>query len=122
MYRGNVPWSPSIQVLRDTINFWKRIIKLRLKVNISNTTIKRLAQKLQLYDVLHATLSAAQDRLSTAYATYWAAKNVVSTETVRASNYSGRARQQMDGQTVWMDIPSGLFPLGQILMPTYCAK
>ena len=74
MHRGQVPWSPKLQIMRDTINFWTRIVKLRLHVNTSRTIIKRLAKKLQLYQGINANLQTARQQLSSARKTYYEAK------------------------------------------------
>ena len=57
---GQVPWSPQLQTYRDTINFWKRIIKLRKGVNTSQTVLKELAKRLRIYSGFYADLSSAQ--------------------------------------------------------------
>ena len=60
MHRGQVSWSPNLQKMRDTINFWTRIVKLRLNVNTSITIIKRLAKQLQLYNGIYVNLHTAR--------------------------------------------------------------
>ena len=74
MHRGQVSWSPNLQKMRDTINFWTRIVKLRLNVNTSITIIKRLAKQLQLYNGIYVNLQTARLQLSAARTNYYEAK------------------------------------------------
>jgi hypothetical protein len=48
MFAGGTEYSPEFQVLRDTIEFWSRIVKLKKQINTSRTSIKRMAKKLKL--------------------------------------------------------------------------
>ena len=49
IYAGGTPHSPEYQILRDTIELWRRLVKLKKGVNTSRNVIKRMAQKLKLY-------------------------------------------------------------------------
>ena len=73
---GLVPWSPKLQVYRDTIDFWRRVVKLRQGVSTSHTVLKRLACKLSLYKGEHSDLSSAILHLKQAYKQYRAVKRL----------------------------------------------
>jgi hypothetical protein len=69
MFAGGTGYSPEYQVLRDTIEFWSRILKLRKQINTSRITIKRMAKKLKLSwpIVIKSTLQTANYNLTQAY-------------------------------------------------------
>jgi hypothetical protein len=69
MFAGGTKYSPDYQVLRDTIEFWSRILKLRKQIKTSLITIKRMAKKLKLsYPIaIKPTLQTANYNLTQAY-------------------------------------------------------
>ena len=71
---GEVPWSPRIQVFRDTIEYWLRVVKLRKNVNTSRKALKRLARRLHIYKGYHVGLEYAGLKLQEAYQNYYAAR------------------------------------------------
>jgi hypothetical protein len=48
IFAGGTEYSPEFQVLRDTIEFWSRIVELKKQINTSRTSIKRMSKKLKL--------------------------------------------------------------------------
>ena len=73
-YVGKVPWSPELQIYRDRIDFWSRIVKLMKGVDTSQTELKRLSRKLQINLAFHADLPSAVLQLMLAYRSYREAK------------------------------------------------
>ena len=69
IFAGGTEYSPEFQVLRDTIEFWSRITKLKKQINTSRITIKRMAKKLKLTWATNPTitLQAANLHLTRAY-------------------------------------------------------
>jgi hypothetical protein len=69
MFAGGTEYSPEYQVLRDTIEFWSRILKLRKQINTSHITIKRMAKKLKLSwpIAIKSTLQTVNYNLTQAY-------------------------------------------------------
>jgi hypothetical protein len=69
MIAGGTEYSSEYQVLRDTIEFWSRILKLRKQINTSRITIKRMAKKLKLSwpIAIKSTLQTANYNLTQAY-------------------------------------------------------
>eukprot|EP00536_Pseudo-nitzschia_multiseries_P011037 jgi/Psemu1/27664/gm1.27664_g len=67
IHAGMIPWSPQLQVYRDTIDFWQRVVKLRQGVFTSHTVVKHLACKLSLYKGEHCDLPTALLHLKQAY-------------------------------------------------------
>ena len=73
-YVGQVPCSPKLQRYIDTIDFWKRIVKLQKGVDASQTELRRLSRKLGVYSALYADLPPAVLQLKLAYKAYREAK------------------------------------------------
>jgi hypothetical protein len=69
MFAGGTEYSPEYQVLRDTIELWSRILKLRKRINTSRTSIERMAKKLKLSwtITIKSTLQTANYNLTQAY-------------------------------------------------------
>jgi hypothetical protein len=69
MFAGGTEYSPEYQVLRDTIEFWSHVLKLRKRINTSRITIKRMAKKLKLSwtTAIKSTLQTANYTLTQAY-------------------------------------------------------
>jgi hypothetical protein len=69
MFAGGTKYSPEYQVLRDTTEFWSRIVKLRKRINTSRITIKCMAKKLKLSwtTAIKSTLQTANYNLTQAY-------------------------------------------------------
>ena len=71
---GEIPWSPRLQVYRDTIEYWLRVVNLRKHVNTSRKALKRLARRLHIYKGYHVGLEYAGLKLQQAYQTYYEAR------------------------------------------------
>jgi hypothetical protein len=69
MFVGGTKYSLEYQVLRDTIEFWSRILKLRKRISTSRIAIKRMAKKLKLSwtTAIKSTLQTANYNLTQAY-------------------------------------------------------
>jgi hypothetical protein len=69
MFVGGTEYSPEYQVLRDTIEFWSRILKLRKRINTSRITIKCMAKKVKLSwtTAIKSTLQTANYNLTQEY-------------------------------------------------------
>jgi hypothetical protein len=69
MFACGTEYSPEYQVLRDTIEFWSRILKLRKRINTSRITIKHMAKKLKLSwtIAIKSTLQTADYNLTQAF-------------------------------------------------------
>ena len=66
-----MPWSPRLQVYRDTIEYWLRVVKLRKHVDISRKALKRLARRLHIYKGYNIGREYAGLKLQEAYQTYY---------------------------------------------------
>ena len=67
---GEIPWSPILQVYRNTIEYWLRVVKL----HTSRKALKRLARRLHIYKEYHAGLEYAGLKLQEHYQTYYKAR------------------------------------------------
>jgi len=48
-FTGSVPWSPTIQVHRDRIDYWHRVLRIKTGVLTSKNAIKKLSIKIAEY-------------------------------------------------------------------------
>jgi hypothetical protein len=78
--RGGKPWSPKLQIYRDTIELWGRAVKLKLGVKTSRTELKRFASRLHIYEWVYVDLATAQAR-------YQEAKRAYKKEKANADNW-----------------------------------
>jgi hypothetical protein len=69
IFAEGTEYSPEFQVLRDTIEFWSRIVKLKKQINTSRTSIKCMSKKLKLSWAINPkiTLHTANYNLTRAY-------------------------------------------------------
>ena len=67
---GGIPYSPRLQLYRDTISYLDRIVKLQESVSTSRNQLKRLTKKLHLFTGFHVTLEFAQEQVKAAYQDY----------------------------------------------------
>ena len=70
----SVPWSPTIQVHRDRIDYWYPILCIKTGVLTSKNAIKKLSIKLGEYSGQYLTVLACLDKLKIAWKEYRAAK------------------------------------------------
>jgi hypothetical protein len=101
--RGGKPWSPKLQIYRDTIELWGRAVKLKLGVKTSRTELKRFAIRLHIYEWAHVDLATAQAR-------YQEAKRAYNKEKANAANWRDdhtealvEARALPSGQTIELE-------------------
>ena len=73
-FTGSVPWSPTIQVHRDQINYWHRILSIKTGVLTSKNAIKKLSIKLGEYSGNYLTAFAYLEKLKIAWKEYQGAK------------------------------------------------
>ena len=71
LFAGGVPWSPRLQRLRDSIDYWTRVVRLRKGVNTSRIKLKRLAKKIGNWSGPPVDLVTAVDKLKEAYSEYY---------------------------------------------------
>ena len=67
LHAGGVASSPKMQVYRDKIEYWKRIVKLRKGVYTSRQGLKRLSRRLHIYKGYHVDLEYAELALQNAF-------------------------------------------------------
>jgi hypothetical protein len=48
LFMGGVPWSPKLQIYRDTIGLWQMIVKKRKQIKVSVKRIGRFMMKTRL--------------------------------------------------------------------------
>ena len=76
-FTGQIPWSPTLQVHRDHIDYWHRILRVKTGVLTSKNAIKKLSIKLGEYSGHYLTSLVCLNKLKLAWKDYWAAKKVV---------------------------------------------
>ena len=69
-FTGSIPWSPTIQVHRDRIDYWHRILWIKTGVLTSKNAIKKLSIKLGEYSGSYLTTIACVDKLKIAWNEY----------------------------------------------------
>ena len=69
-FTGQVPWSPTIQVHRDRLDYWHRILQIKTGVLTSKNHIKRLSIKLKEYSGHYLSTVASIEKLKTAWKEY----------------------------------------------------
>ena len=67
---GGQPWSPRLQRYRDTIELWLLFQKKKNKIHTNTTVIRRLMQKLQIYEALKLSLEDVEKKLKEARQDY----------------------------------------------------
>ena len=75
-FTGVIPWSPTIQVHLDRIDYWHRVLRIKTGVLTSKNAIKKLSIKLGEYSGHYLTALACLDKLKLAWKDYRAAKKV----------------------------------------------
>jgi hypothetical protein len=71
---GGVPWSPEIQVLRDTIELWSMLVRRKSRVRVSVKRIRRFLKRLPtIRNAFSCSLSEAIHFKNLAYKSYQAA-------------------------------------------------
>jgi hypothetical protein len=73
---GGLPWSPTLQVYRDTIELWLMIRKKRKGLNISLKRIRRFMKKTRIHDALTNDLEQTEVQLKAAYTDYTVARKL----------------------------------------------
>ena len=73
-FTRKVPWSPTLQVHRDYINYWYWVLCIETRVFTSKNAIKKLSIKLGEYSVHYLTSLACLDKLKIAWNEYHAGK------------------------------------------------
>ena len=73
-FTGKVPWSPTIQVHRDRLDYWHRILQIKTEVLTSKNQIKQLSIKLGEYAGHYLSTVACIDKLKIALKEYQVAK------------------------------------------------
>ena len=72
---GGVPWSPALQILRDTIELWCMIVKRKKHIHVSLKLIRRLLRRVpQARNAFTCSLTEALHQQSLAYKAYQAAR------------------------------------------------
>ena len=74
LFMGGVPWSPKLQIYRDTIELWQLIVKKRQRMKVSVKRIRRYMAKTGLCQALEYNLAGASLFLTKAYESYGEAK------------------------------------------------
>ena len=75
-FTGFIPWSPTIQVHRDRIDYWHCVLRIKTGVLTSKNAIKKLSIKLDEYSGHYLTTLAFLNKLKIAWKDYRAAKKV----------------------------------------------
>ena len=72
-YAGNQPYSPKYRKYSDTIELWKRMVKLRKNVNTSRAILRRLAKRIEVpWSFVSLTnLEECKENLRIAYKEYY---------------------------------------------------
>ena len=73
-FTGSIPWSPTLQVHCDRIDYWHRVLRIKTGVLTSKNAIKKLSIKLGEYSGHYLTSLACLDKLKIAWKEYQAAK------------------------------------------------
>ena len=76
VFTGAIPWSPTIQVHHNRIDYWHRVLCIKTGVLTSKNAIKKLSIKLDKYSSHYLTTLACLDKLKIAWKDYRAAKKV----------------------------------------------
>ena len=73
IYVGGQDFSPQAQVYRDTIEFWKRILKQKQVVMISRAALRALAEQVELLLTTLKRISEeiVKHKLATVYRVYF---------------------------------------------------
>ena len=76
IYAGGQDFSPKAQAFRDTIEFWRRIVKRKQGVLTSRTALRLIAKRVDISLKLpkSMTLEQADEKLTLAYRAYFKAK------------------------------------------------
>ena len=71
-YAGGQAFSPKYRIYSETINFWKRMVKLKRNVNTSRTILRRLAKRINVPWILASitSLTDCKNKLKEAYKEY----------------------------------------------------
>ena len=75
-FTGSIPWSPTIQVHRDRIDYWHRVLRIKTGALTSKNAIKKLSIKIGEYSGHYLSSLACLDKLKLAWKEYRAAKKV----------------------------------------------
>ena len=73
-FTGSIPWSPTLQICRDRIDYWHRILRIKTGAMTSKNAIKRLSIKSGGYSGHYLTDLVYLDKLKIAWKEYRAAK------------------------------------------------
>ena len=73
-FTGSVSWLPTLQVHRNCINYWHRVLRIKTGVLTSKNVIKKLSIKLGEYSGHYLTSLACLFKLKIAWKEYRAAK------------------------------------------------
>ena len=73
--RGEVPWSPKLQVKVDTVDLWLRVIKREQGLAVSGKTIERLMKKTGLFEAKNTSLETAIEKVKVAFKDYYKFKH-----------------------------------------------
>jgi hypothetical protein len=71
---GGVPWSPELQVLRDTLELWTMLVRRKKKVKVSVKRIRRFLKKVTVRNAFTCSLQESQTILDAAFRDYKKAK------------------------------------------------
>jgi hypothetical protein len=74
LFMGGVPWSPKLQIYRDTIELWHMVVNKRKRIKVSVKRIRRFMSKTGLWQALEYNLEGASMFLTEAYHEYSEAK------------------------------------------------
>ena len=75
-FTGSIPWPQTLQVRRDRIDYWHRVLHIKTGVLTSKNAIKKLSIKLGEYSGHYLTALACLDNLKIAWKEYRAAKKM----------------------------------------------
>jgi hypothetical protein len=74
LHMGGVPWSPQLQIYRQTIELWQMIRRKRKGMKISLKRIRRFMKKTRIRDALSNNLGQTEQLLAQAYCSYRTAR------------------------------------------------
>ena len=75
IFRGNFPWSPTLQYARDKINLWTYVIKCHKKLRASASYIRRLERQVGVFHTSNTVLIEADRELNESYCRYRLVRN-----------------------------------------------